>query len=152
MKLLLWVFTLIAATSVAANDKPDPIEARGTIHFIFDSATETTFDGVLFARFVPDDQSAKRFRAVTSGPHPGAVSYISLEPAEIILKMTVGNEEAARLSKGQTREVAVPVMVQLDQYNATVECDARAYYANLVSVKALGPTKVAELSKASYGC
>lgn len=93
------------------------------MYFTFDSASETTVDGVLFARFVPDATSMKRFPAVKSGPYPGAVRYISLEPAEAVLDATLGKVEADRLSHGTEREIEVRVEVVLANYKPTVECD-----------------------------
>lgn len=152
MRYALCLALLVSSAFAIAGNKSSPIEAKGTMHFIFDQATDTTFDGVLFARFVPDTKSTKQFKAVKSGDHPSPVRYISLEPAETVLKLTVGDKEAERLSKGTVREVKIPVVVWLDKYHATVECDSRAYYANLVSVKAFDMPKIASNSKASYGC
>lgn len=120
---LLFAFSAIAA----AGDKPEAqIEASGTMYFIFDMASETTVDGILFARFVPDTKSLKNFPAVTSGKHPGEVRYISLYPAEEVLEATLGKEEAYRVSHGaMPREIELPVEVVVTNYKPEVECDSR---------------------------
>jgi type 1 fimbria pilin len=153
MRTSLCIALLLASAIVAAGDKPpQPITATGTMYFTFDIASETTVDGVLFARFVPDAKSMKRFPAVKSGPYPGPVRHISLEPAETVLEVTLGKVEADRVSRGTEREIEVRVEVVLANYKPTIECDARAYYAKLVSVKALGKHQVASLAKAPHGC
>jgi hypothetical protein len=146
-------FLLAFSAIVAAGDKPHAqITATGTMYFIFDMASETTIDGVLFARFVPDTSSLNSFPAVLSGKHPAKVSHISLEPAEEVLVATLGKAEAYRVSHGaMPREIAVPVNVVIVNYRATVECDSRAYYAKLVSVKATGE-HVASLGRSPSGC
>jgi hypothetical protein len=129
-----------------------PVKASGTLYFIFDMASETTVDGVLFARFVPDAKSLNNFPAVTSGQHPGPVRYISLEPAEEILETTLGRTEAYRVSHGAVpREIEMPVEVVLTNFKPEVECDSRTYYAKLVSVKTTGK-HVASLANVPHGC
>ena len=153
MRTAVCIALLLASATVAAAEKtPRPITATGTLYFTFDSTSETAVDGVLFARFVPDATSLKHFRAVKSGSHPGEVRYISLEPAEPVLEATVGKVQADRLSHGREREIEVRVEVVLANYKPTVECDARAYYATLVSVKAMGENRVASLARAPHGC
>jgi len=153
MRTVLCVALLVASATVAAGDKAaQPITATGTMYFTFDSSSETAVDGVLFARFVPDATSMKRFRAVKSGSHPGEVRHISLEPAETVLEATLGKIQADRLAHGTEREIEVSVEVVLTNYKPIVECDTRAYYATLVSVKAMGEHRVASLAKAPHGC
>ena len=44
------------------------------------------------------------------------------------------------------------VEVVLANYESTIECDTRAYYAKLVSVKAMDKHQLASLAKAPHGC
>jgi hypothetical protein len=153
MKRVIAGLLLACPAIAAAGGQPDAqIKASGTMYFVFDMASETTIDGVLFARFVPDAESLKHFPAVTSGKHPGAVKYISFEPSEEVLEATLGKTEATRVSHGaMPREIEVPVQVVVTNYKPEVECDSRAYYAKLVSVKATGK-HVASLANVPHGC
>jgi len=123
------------------------------MYFVFDMASETTIDGTLFARFVPDSESSKHFSTVTSGSHPGAVTYISFEPAEDALEATLGKAEAYRVSHGAApREIAVRVEVEVVDYKTHIECDSRVYYAKLINVKAKAAVQVAKQGTVPHGC
>src|SRR5215469_15646478 len=101
----------LGATTAAASAAP--VTASGTLYFIFDVGDSGAMDGVLFARFIPDEKSRSKFPAVTKGSYPGPVRYISFEPAEDVLTAVVGAGTATQLSHGRERIVQVSVTVTL---------------------------------------
>jgi hypothetical protein len=151
MKLSALVFLIaLGVTRAFASDAQ--FEASGSLYFIFDVGADAQMDGVLFARFVPDDKSRPKFHAVTSGKYPGAVKYVSFEPAENVLTAVVGAARAARLSHGRDRIAQIPVTLILRNYHSEVECDSRVYYATFVAAKRIGSVEVANGESVADGC
>ena len=145
--------TLAMAWAVVSATSPETtISATGILYLTFDIGMGNHTEGVLFGRFVPDPDSIRKFPAVTSGQYPGSVTYISFRPTEQLLEAVVGASEAARLSRDWARIVQIPVAVTFKDYQAVIECDARAYQATVVSVKALDSAQVANRDDAPIGC
>ena len=146
---------LLAFFGIAAGGGPlnAQLKASGTMYFVFDMSSETTVDGVLFARFAPDPRSLRSFSSVTSGGYSAAVRFVSLEPAQEVLEAALGKAEAYRVSHGTApREIGVPVQVVLTGYKTEVECDSRVYRAKLLSIKTTGKHFEASGGNAPHGC
>ena len=149
--LLLLVLALSSAVATGDTAKA-VISATGTLYLTFDIGMGNGLEGVLIGRFIPDEGSLAKFPAVTSGPYPDSVRYITVRPPPHVLELLVGADEAMRLSHDRRRIVQVPVQLQLSHYKAIVECDARGYRAKLVSAKSLGSYRVTPRDEAPIGC
>lgn len=105
------------------------IEVTGTLIFTFDMGSSSQAVDVLFARFVPDQESLKRLPVVIGGTNPGPIRYISLESAETALVYVFGKEKAGQLKHGNGAKVSVPVTVRLMKLLTGVESDSRTYWS-----------------------
>lgn len=151
MKLIPVIGCAFLTTCAAAPAQTDTVTARGMLYITFDMVSETTVNGVLFARFVPDEKDMKLFPAVTSGPHPGPVRHISFEPPEPLLEAAVGKEKAAQLSHGTESEMQIPVELVLRNFSTEIECDSRVYRAMFVSLRPQ-TTQMASARNPPHGC
>jgi hypothetical protein len=151
-----WLSALIAVIATTGAIAADPpVSASGTLYFVFDAASPAgaQMDGVLFARFIPDDESRSKFPAATIDGRSAPVRYISFEPADEVLTTVVGSAFATQLSHGRDRIVQVPVTLTLRNFHAEGECDSVAYHATFVSAKSLGSPKAADPGRAAdNGC
>jgi hypothetical protein len=119
------------------------ITVTGTLFIEFDMAAPERADGVNFAKFVPDAPSASRLPAVLAGFYPGAVRYVSLEPAQAALEAGFGKEEAMRLAHGREPFLSKAVRVILHNDPASVECDSRDYVSSEATVEPADVEQVA---------
>jgi|SRR5690242_4135908 len=150
MKIFIALVISLLATQAFADPPKGTIRATGTIYFELDMG-DTGADGVNFAKFVPDAISLPQFPAVTSGNYAAPVRSISLEPADKVLVAVVGPESARKILSGNNPIIAVPVRLTLRNFGSQVECDARVYYATLVSA-ASQQYMVATSENMPYGC
>ena len=149
----LLAFLFVVPFACAQGSAADtPITATGMLFIEFDVGEGNRMEGVNFAKFVPDAKSQRLFPAVTSGKYAAPVRYISFEPAEQVLAAVVGADEAARLSHGTDSVIQIPVEIVLKNYRSEVECDAREYYATLISAKQLGAYTVVTPDALPDGC
>lgn len=124
---------------------------RGRLYFEFDMTGDDMVDGVLFAKLVPDSNSLAKLPFAIAGFYPSKIDYISLINPERALDMIVGTEEALRLSHGKKPEVSFDVEVVIDLFQSSVECDARHYFAQAISIRLTGH-KYASIDHAPHGC
>lgn len=128
------------------------VTATGTLFFEFDEGDAGTMVGVNFAKFVPDRDSLHLLPSVIKGYYPGPVRYVLLEPADAVLIAAVGADEATRLSHGTVRSTSLSVKVIMSKYTASVDCDARSYFASVVAVERLRDVQVGTLMDPPHGC
>jgi len=143
------VVCLIASVARAKDD----ISATGTLFITFDIGIKGDWEGVLYARLVPDQVSLVHFPLMLSHDPPGPIHYVSFEAPLMDLAALVGREEADRLARDPHRVIAVPVSILLSDLHALEECDYPVYYARLVSVQPVGAYRAASRdADAPVGC
>lgn len=130
------------------------IALTGTLFLVFDMDGPGRANGEInFQKFVPDPSFVSQLPAVVGGFYPGPVEYIWLNaPLEKLMALFGGKEAFIRVSHGASHEVAKRAKVVLSSFSTSVECDARGYSGEVVSVEPVtNPAQVA-LGEAPSGC
>jgi hypothetical protein len=130
------------------------IKLTGTLFLEFDMAASHRANGEInFQKFVPDPESGSKLPAVIEGFYPGPVRYLSLDaPLDQLVALFGGRQQYTRLSHGTAHEISKRAVVVVRDYVATIECDARAYGAHVISVAALKEPRQIASREAPHGC
>jgi hypothetical protein len=109
------------------------IETEGRLVFTLDMLTETTFAGIQSINLVPDHRHLSKFPQVVAGFYPGRLEKIYIQNLQDALAMTYNGTEEEFVSGAENRKIAVRGTFEIKNYGTSVDCDARQYWAELVS-------------------
>jgi len=130
------------------------VTLRGRLFVEFDMETPTQASGgVNFARFVPDAKSLRLLPVVKAGQYAAPLKYVELEPAQVAFEAAVGAKRANLLSHGHNDTISMPIQITLRKYTVSIECDARAYWAQ-VEARDIHPAEAMATAarNAPHGC
>lgn len=122
------------------------LEIKGTLVFRLDRLSETEFGEPIFADFFPNEDQRDLFPQVIEGRYAKKLESIGIININEAYKQAFGE-----LQKHDTRKISVSGVIIVEDYTTTIECDARQYFARMISIK-VDPDIASEVKGIGSGC
>lgn len=129
------------------------VPLRGRVFFEFDSDDGKRGNGATdFAFFVPDAESRSKLPTATMATYDAKdMEYVSLQPADAVLRRLYGTRKARVLSHGASLVVIDEVDVVITHFSVSVECDSIRYSAAVARIRPVAPILAANGSRSPPG-